>query len=374
MTPPTLTDAWSIGYLQALIMLLVFAFGIPAFIYQTVAPENIRHIIKKYMKSILIGISAIVFFITFFALNFVWFLHPRSIPLNQCQEFMGALFISIPLIITPLIWWIVLVKFLREAVVNYLKKKLYRRFRKNRPILCPEMKDIITLGERSDAGYEKEVVLDAISNLIEKIQVSKRYTGLELEVILRNFDKIVTGIGKPGNESDFIRASNILEEIIGRFSARKFSNYGDEILIYWSLSEIGKRAAELRFSKVMLRIIKVAASNSGTLFEIGLSAFNTGDYSAATDALSKLETLALKAPKDEGQSAYDLLGLMAHFWTKNRSSRRCAEAFLISFEKKFFPLKQYLDRAIEDHYSVSRFDTADKLMTMRDDLMRIRGQ
>lgn len=375
MKPPILTEAWSVGYLQALIMLLVFALGVPAVIYQ-ITSENIRYIINRYMKTVLLAIIGIDISIIFFALCFVWFLHPTPPPSFSCQELWASYLITMALLIAPLIWFVVQLKFLREKVVAFLKNKIEKQFKKDGSLGYNETIDMITLGERSDAGFEKVVVLNALDDLMGKIQNSERYQGSYLDLILKHYDKIVTGIAKPGNESDFVLTVNILEKIIGRFSDTKFPSFGDEILVYRSLTEIGKKAAELRFAKVTQMIVQIAASNSDALFKIGLYAFTTDDYYAATTALSTLKNLALtqETSKEKRQCANDLFGLLAHFWTGNKGAHRCAEEFLETFGNKFSPLEEYLDQAIEDHYSVSRFDTADKLMTMRDEIMKNKRQ
>jgi len=374
---PELTEAWGAAYLQVLVVLLTFAFGIPSIILHVTLPEEIQHVFHRYMKRYLLFHLCMVMLLLIFSLSFIWCLHPVSTNPSDfppSNNLLGTLFMTCALAIIPISLLINFRTFRRKAVVNYLGRRIYKKFCKYGPISDEELTDLITLGERSDAGYEKMVVLEELDKLMGKIQNSDLYSGNDLELILRNFDKIVTGIGKPGNNSDFIRAVDILEKIIGSLSARKFSSDCDKILIYWSLKEIGKKAAELRFSRVILRIVQAAASNSGALFEIGLSAFNNDNYSAATAALCKLETLALKTTQDNGHCANDLFGLLAHFWTGNRSARRCAEESLNSLGNQFSPLEQYLYRAIEDHYSVSRFDTADKLMIMRNEIVGIRGQ
>ena len=369
MTPYQLTEAWGVGYLQSLITLILFIFGIPALIYQIFAPENIRPIIDKYMKKYLWIIYGIVVLFTLFALLLVWCLHPvNNYPCEQCPSLLASLFFTVALL-TPLLCCIVIAKSLREKVISILKKRIKKRFKKDGSLLIDETIALITLGERSDAGYEKVIVLDAISGIIMAIMDFYQYSGNSLDDILRNFDKIVTGKDKPGNESDFLEAVVIVEEIIKRLPNKKTENDGDEIKVYYSLTEIGKKAAELQFSKVNQQISFIAAANSDALFEIGLVTFNAADYSAAINALSKLENLAMKPAEDKGQCISDFFGLLAHFWTGNKSSRRCAQKFLCSTENKFSPLEQYLDKVIEDHYNALRFDTADKLMTMKDDLL-----
>jgi hypothetical protein len=179
---------------------------------------------------------------------------------------------------------------------------------------------------------------------------------------------------KPGNETDFQLAVDILEDIVTRLSSRNLSNSGDEILVYNVLKEIGRKAVELKLSKVVLRIVTIASSNPGALFEIGLSAFKSSDYLAALAALSKLETLALAASSMESAEFNDLLGLLAHFWTANKSSRRRAELFFNTYGSKISFLDQYLDLAIEYQYNSARYDTADKLIFMRDEIMETRQE
>ncbi|MCX6579732.1 MAG: hypothetical protein NT166_06055 [Candidatus Aminicenantes bacterium] len=373
MTPPTLTEAWSIGYIQALITLLIFVFGLPIFVLQNTS-ENIRYIINKYMKKVIWAFLGTVILIVLFVLCFVWFLHPCSSPFFPYKDIGASFLVTIALMSAPLIWMGIQMRTLREKVATFLGKKIQKQFEKDGSLLVDETIDMITMGERSEAGYEKEVVLDALDSLVGKIQKSDKYSCANLDQILKHFNKIVTGKDKPGNERDFNLAVDILEKIIRELHAVNFSIYGDEILVYQSLTEIGKKAAELRFSKVTLRIVQIFSSNPRALFEIGLSAFKVGDYFAATTALNTLKTLALETPSDEGHCANYFLGLLAHFWRENRGSKRKAETFLEDIKDKFSPLTKYLDNAIKSHYASIHYDTADKLMEMRDEIMKIRGQ
>lgn len=375
--PPQLTEAWGIAYFQILITLIVFAFGIPAFIYQIIAPESIRDIMKRYMKGILRTIIFIEIFFAFISLCFVWVLHPCTNPLIEWHQYLGAFLITLAITITILIWWLVLAKSLRKYVVNTLKKRLYKRFVKDGPKrfkkdsdkLDTQINDLMVLGERSEAGYEKEIVLNAISNLIEKIQKSSRYKGYDLETILRPFDQIVANKDKPGNENNFQLSVEILRNILTRLSDEKILNKGDEIFVYNALKEIGKKSVELKLSKIVPRIVSITPPNPETLFEIGVSAFKSDDYSASLTALNKLEALALLELPIESNYANDLLGLLAHFWTTNKSPSRRAEFFFNTYGNQFSSLDKSLEQAIEYHYNATRYDTADKLIEMKADII-----
>lgn len=371
--PPQLTEAWSIAYLQILIVLLIFAFGIPSIIFQVTLPEEIQRIVNRRMKRyFLYPFIITVMALLIFSLSFVWFLHPCTAAIPTWKHWVGSIIVSLSLVSLIIFWWSYLRKLSKKKIVNYLENKLVKRFRKDSVILISEMIDLITLGERSEPGYEKEIVLKAIDRLIENIQISKRYTGGELEDILRSVDKIITGKDKPGNENNFQLFVDIIENTVNRLSSKKLLIKGDERLVYIVLKEIGKKSVELEFSQVVLRIVPVASSNSDALFEIGLSAFTSGDYFTALAALSKLETLALEAAPKGSNEINDFFGLLAHFWTANKSSRRRAETFFNLYGDQFSPLDRCLDQAIEHHYNIARYDTADQLISMKEELKKTR--
>jgi hypothetical protein len=87
-----------------------------------------------------------------------------------------------------------------------------------------------------------------------------------------------------------------------------------------------------------------------------------------------LETLALESTPIEPQAADDLLGLLAYFWTASGSSKRCAKTFFAMYGNQFSSLEQCLDQAVESHYMAARYETADKLITMKNGLLEEQGK
>ena len=373
---PELTEAWGVAYFQILITLVVFAIGIPTFFYN-MEPEDIRHIIKKYLKLFLRGSYGIVCIFMVIALSFVWYLHPAisnsktPVPIDPVKQWLSSLLITFSLSIILIIWWVLWKKSLKETVLKHLGKTVFKGYKKKGFILNKNgtINDLITLGERSDAGYEKEIVIKTLESLLEKIQGSKRYSGKDLDSILRDSEKIVVSKDKPGNETDFQLFVDTFDHILKRLSGKKLETEGDQMLAYNVLTELGKKAAELKYSGVVLRILTITVSNPESLFEIGLSAFKSSNYHAALTALNTLESLSLNASQIDSSGFNELFGLLAHFWTENKSSRRRAEFFLLSYKDEFPSLETLLDKAIDNYYNCARYETADKLISMREELI-----
>lgn len=384
--PPQLTEAWSIAYLQILVVLLIFALSIPSIIFQLTLPEEIRRIINRHMKRyFLVPFISVMAVILIFSLSFIWFLHPCTGDIPPLKHWAGSIIISLSLIFFMILWWRYLQKLSKEKIVAYLEKKLWKKFEKNGRLNDEMMMDMLTLGERSEAGHEKEIVLETMSRLINKTQDSARYSGSELEDMLRNVNKIVAGKDKPGNEKNFLTFVRILEGIAEKNSGRKNLRSSDELVVYWDLKELGKKSVELKFSQVVKQIVGISPPIPDVLFEIGESAFNSGDYFSALAALSKLETMALNTAKKEQENTkneeedarkkhqnvqYQLFGLMAHFWGKGGSARRRVESFLQAYGNEFPDIDQILGQAVEAHYNDARYDTADKLVTMREEIAK----
>ena len=157
---PQLTETWGTAYLQIVIVLIVFAFGIPALIFQFTVPEEVRRVIHRHMKVPIYIVFIIVFILTIFAVCFIWVLHPCSDYLvPHTKHIAGGAHITIAILMTVLFWWIYLGRFSRERIILTLKGKLLKVFLKKGYLKQEVLTDILYLGEMSEPGYEKDQVL-----------------------------------------------------------------------------------------------------------------------------------------------------------------------------------------------------------------------
>ncbi len=373
---PQLTESWANSYLQISIILFMFSLSIPTIVFQLTQPEEIQRIVYRFMKWHLFSYSLLIFFLMVQSLLFIWFFHPVSTPTSgkiACvQDIWSASLITFFLLATTSVWLINLRKFTRDRVVNYLSKKIFKRFERDKAILCDEIDVLVTLGERSEAGYEKEIVLKAIDQLFMKILNSPLYSGGSLEYLLRKYHKIVCSKDKPGYESDFQFTVNTLEKLMEqmdvKISSEEVRIKSDIILVYWLLTAVGKRASELRLSQVAKQIVSLISSDRKSLLEIGISAFKSGDFNTALHALNKLKYLIPKESTGENQELSDYLGLLSYFWTGNKGTKRTASKFLNLIEREYSPILKYIERAIESHYQNVNYEITDKLMMMKEEI------
>jgi hypothetical protein len=75
------TELWAVTYLQILIGLLVFAFGVPGVLYEVLIPEPVRLIARRRSGSRWMPIALSTLGVA--SLLFIWVLHPGHEPLAR---------------------------------------------------------------------------------------------------------------------------------------------------------------------------------------------------------------------------------------------------------------------------------------------------
>lgn len=361
--PPQLTDTWGAAYIQILIVLIVFAFGIPELIIQMITPEEIRSTISRHIKKcwwyLLLGLICLV------SILFFWVLHPCSNYTTNWKSYAAGILMTVILVSTMIVWFIQIKKSPRDSVINKLRKKISKGFVKRGVIKENELIDLIYLGTQGKQGDEKKVVLDSLSKIITNIKNSDNYKGGELNEILKGIGDILTIREKTGSEDNFLQARSILNSFIQEVQYTAIDReYAIKIL-----GDLGISASDLNFECATLSILQSVASNSGQLFRIGLNAFCTNRFDIATAALNKLEALVERNDNITfNESAAYLLGLLAHFWTFNDFTNKRAKSFFARMENQFSPSLEYcIKAAIDYHYDIQNYSTASNLARMKQD-------
>ncbi len=380
--PPHLTEGWAAAYLQILIGLLVFALGIPAFIFQLIVREDIRHVTEQRMNTrwgwVPIGFLALA------ALAFVWWLHPSSGEEDTLmQRWLASLLITLVPLLVAGSGFYQLRKYEREKVVASLRDAFIqadsgRNSRqtanaaeraKREDILREKRKralhDLIYLGEHGRAGNEKQMVLNAFESIAKFVQSREDYQGEELEYLIQSLPVILQSGETKGDDKNYCLAAEMLKKIQDNCSRKRRAIYDDDVkAIRRTLKALALEAMKSKLEHTVLRLLDASvACNSDIVFTIGVAALQAKRFLIATSALSKLETMVIKGNGlgcDE--TSYRLLGLLAHFAASGKAATRRAETFFSQLPLEDPTLiGRCLNEAFTHYYDRTYFETADYL-------------
>lgn len=372
---PILTEGWAVAYFQILVTLLLFAFGIPALLFQIILPENTRGFVHKYLIRISVPIFLFAILITVSLVVLIWIIHPANSPnssatsVSPFKHWFVAITVTIILSVTIFIWWRILSKMLKERLLLYLEKKAEKVFKKTKVLPEILLNDLGVLGQRSEAGLGKELVLISIQKLAKKVQSSDSYTGCELETLLREISQIIVNKEKPGDENNSRLALTILIEIKKSINKKEKEFCQDDLLVHDAMKKVALKALDFDDLFLFQLIAEAFEESSDLLFEIGAASLAVSRYQESVATLSKLESACFKQiGSNSGKTISYFVGLAAHFWENNTNSRRRARSFLSENKLLFQPsLNRQVDDAIEFFYRNLDYDTGEKLIRMRQD-------
>jgi len=428
----TLTENWAVGYLQVVVVLLVFAAGLPALILQIVSRAESLRPLSGYVTGLIFRyLASVVLILTVFAGLFIWCWHPssqkggwsNSRPLvteffepplmdgpssdsgyhnraiTDCDHFPAGLAITVALVLAVISWLILVLMLTERSMIRYMRsrpfppfwprspsggwgKRAVRRLksfssnwgrRKHKP-KANVFEDLIVLGQSMESGRRKELVLDAAERMSEEVQESHAYTGRELTQLLRGFSRILAGKYRPGNVENFEQGVEVLEVVLRRISRRfpqkDLLSILDARLAMRALEKLALAAIANGDYKTAQKIIESVSEDKLALFRIGVTALEAKQYLIADAVRNKLQAQIVRTLPIVGKNAHVLLGFMAHFRGEKGSSRRDrVERFLSMYEDSFSPsFFECLFDAYSYHRMMARFDTADAIAKWIDEI------
>lgn len=386
---PKLTEAWASAYLQILFGMLVFAIGIPALITQLIVQEDIRQIAQRRHTFFWVGVCIPILLAS---LLFVWLIHPtgddrpaaantpaasRSAPGGEqagsppfdLSSNIAAFIITVTPLFSLALFFL-LRGYEREAIVKGIRKKLLGSLSANGCLDERKLGDLLYLGEKGKAGREKDLVLEAIKEIVEVARQSAKYKGDQLDELLHGLRVMLANQEKPGDDGNFDKAAYILQRVKDEFPTGDHLSTRDNRRADDMLKLLGTAAVGLELASAPFTFLQFAGvCEQDMVFEIGLSALRMRRFDLAVAALGRLEAMAaergsLSARADE--TTAHLLGLLAHFAAYSFSTCRQAERVLHAVEASCSPsLSACLDYAFDFHYEGLQFDTSDSLVNLR---------
>lgn len=180
---PEVTEVWATAYLQILVVVFVFALGVPALLFQLIVPEDVRQVVHHRWK--ISGWYAFTFCLALASASFIWVFHPDQntaselIPFPPWKSAMANAIVTVVPVLAALAGLLLFISYKRDRVIKRLEKSLERRYSETGTWDPLSLHDLLYLGEQGKSGREKELVLRAIGRLATKAQAQRYYSGCE---------------------------------------------------------------------------------------------------------------------------------------------------------------------------------------------------
>ena len=238
---------------------------------------------------------------------------------------------------------------------------------------------LVQLGRHSHSGRNKEIVLQTLAELAALVQKGKAYDGRQLETLIKGLEEVlILGPLNLGSLENFRSAAGLLSDIVIPASRARHSE--DLKMAVQAISVLARTSMCFETSLLPMKYLEAleflylgdhaaVTLMSQALFEIGSEAIEREQPLVAMAALSKLDGLAQRQPRIEGELAHDYLSLIAHFWNHGETAQRYAAKILSSVQAGFtVELPEAIHAAQAQCAHTAKFKTADYLITMRTSL------
>ncbi len=361
---------------DALTTLLVFMVGVPAVVLQTLPPEVRRVVTKRWSQ--LLANAGIPVLAALLGIAAALVLEARSdLPARWIwSTLLAALFglVVVTAFHIPRRYG------RRDVVVQRLEQEVGREVTATGRLVDESLYDLVELGKLSEAGREKQLVLEALLNLTDRVCTHPAYTGDRLEELVIGVVDILPPTTRRGSITNFNTASAILRRIVTRSqpAGRPAFKQVDLIRAIRALSTLGRAALDLGNDSIPLAFVQTLGATraeraetfvSQALFEVGVAAVRRGSILVAMGCQADLQGLVEGRSPASGELVADTLGLLAHFWCSGETGHEYAR---VRLERMVPDLQQDLDEAlgaaVEHCARTTQFQTADLLRTVRRDL------
>jgi hypothetical protein len=363
---------------DATITLLIFLVGIPALVLQFMAPDVRRVTMEKirFPREVmrrLVGAVIIVFASLFLAWVF------------PCiQDFVFAVMLIILFVVVAMTTVQVQYRYgWRETIIADLKNRVLSSLKINGRLDHEALKQLIEIGKLSEAGPDREVVLEALNEIVTATRVHGSYDGDALELPVDGLVKMLVSQPTPEDIPNYQLAVSILISVLSapnvktlidqQHAVRALSALGQTLLTEIVVT-VGTDHIMMDYEEALglavARHPTMLTDVTQSLLEVGSVALEHKHYLFAVAALERLLTI-VEENTPSGEALADLLGLLAHFWTDGESSREFAESRLDRVKQCVdqigLPSAVYQQAKLHSQMTM-RFDTADRLSQLVKDI------
>lgn len=378
---------------------LVFLIGIPALVIQFMPPEVRALIMKRWRHMLRFALLAGGWIVLALFVSTIGIVGQLNCVPSVTEKYICPLFFDRGWIWEAWLWPLVFVLLSsitiaasitvitqfgrRTKLVDGWRGQAVRHLNKDGRLDPKALHDLIDLGRASDGGLEKDIVLQALFQITERVYHSKHYEGDSLEILLEGLADVVVTDPHLGNSRNFETVMDILQSVVAEVPIGANGPPPDLLHAVGGLSTIGQVAVRHLNAQVAAKPIvsgyiislslaaerhpRISTSVSEALRDLGIIAIETGQMFLALKAFEKLE-IRIESQSEHsvhGEVVHDTLALLAHFWTTGPTARGYVN-------KQIVEILPYLDSgrhdallAAQQHAArTSHFQTADRIGEM----------
>jgi len=363
---------------DALSTFLIFLIGVPALVIQSMSDE-VRQVVLRRWRLLLVETSLPVI-----AAAILVGVALAARPSWGADETLWIIVLASLFLISIITAIYMLNRYGRkDAVSRDLERQITKRLPNEARLVEEPLQAMIELGGQSAPGEDKQLVLQALSELTVQVCRTPTYRGDSLETLIAGLADILVSDSATGDSKNFRTAVGILHNIIMTPPALTDSQV-DLVHAVRTLSGLARATLShiehpLDVEQTLMNCIEALGSAarrdlgattevSQVLLEIGIAAIEHKQTLAAIAALNQLFVLVDANQPARGELVADALGLASHFWVDGETARKYVEEKLKQTQGELAENLCDALKAARHHCMITtKFQTADNLQKMTRD-------
>lgn len=363
---------------EVAVTVYAFLLGLPALVSQILLPEDLRRMSRKnYAPNIMRALLPMtILLLAIVVLAFLGNLFSGSQRFLFASALAATLLFAGMLFFTLIHTWrhLVMSRGYRARIIGLIQEQAIRKFRREGVLDSAYLEDLEYLGLSSKAGAEKRTVIEALENLLNALVESKSapYGERQLIPIIDMLCNTVANSVEPGSRRNMVDVLTLYKSILmgldSHTTEEKPLIYGNETRkVKDSTTRIALAALKRDYTDMMplvLNVLTLIPRSSDKLFDIGLLALGRGQFQIATNVLAEI----MDRDNKDYLKMNNYLGLAAHLFFTGGAARKFVRHSMRA--NRIGPTQEQLKSAMEYHYILSNFATADRLEEMKQELKK----
>lgn len=384
-----LNEDWMSGYISVIGGLLAFVIGVSAIVLQLALPSYLQTLVQR--RGLLRYTFGIMFLYFGMAVLIIWI--GPVLGLNEISG-IGVGIINVGMTVTILCTVLYTMKQLKQInsfrIIESLRDECKADLIKQGHF-DDTLTTLIDVGSLSHAGFEKNRVLDALTDLVNFVIHQPNYDGATLKPILRGYEMMLIGGGVRGARDNFTQSAEALRQVIAHLSNHK-THDGADLAVSSDMDEAMRICGLIAIAAMsdfpestileFLKAIDAAETEDRKTFfhaskaigSIGTEAVKHGHYGVAVRALNSLFQWDDEILNEE--ATQELLGLTAELWNANNGGKEFVFSLLSFHHERFEPsLDHCIEEAVRYHLQDTfRLGTHSRLLKMQNELEPLQAE